>query len=58
MDDNRGGVGRPKAKTAKRNDLIDSFIDGEVKLDDVIVRLHGGGKGGAAVRDNRRISEC
>ena len=35
---------RPKAKT-KRNDLIDSFIDGEVKLDDVIVRLHEkGGK--------------
>ena len=46
--------GKPKART-KRNDLIDSFIDGDVKLDDVISRLHEKGK--ATVRDNKRISE-
>jgi hypothetical protein len=46
--------GKPKART-KRNDLIDSFIDGDVKLDDVITRLHEKGK--ATVRDNKRISE-
>lgn len=49
MDD-----GKPRART-KRNDLIDSFIDGDVKLDDVITRLHEKGK--ATVRDNKRISE-
>jgi hypothetical protein len=46
--------GKPKART-KRNDLIDSFIDGDVKLDDVITRLHEKGK--ATMRDNKRISE-
>jgi Rps23 Pro-64 3,4-dihydroxylase Tpa1-like proline 4-hydroxylase len=45
---------KPKART-KRNDLIDSFIDGDVKLDDVITRLHEKGK--ATMRDNKRISE-
>lgn len=45
-----GKVG--KAKT-KKTDLIDSFIEGQVKLDDVIVKLSGK----ASLRDNKRISE-
>jgi len=47
--------GKQKART-KKNDLIDSFIDGDVKLDDVLDRLNDN-KGKASMRDNRRISE-
>jgi len=35
--------------------MIDSFIDGEIKLDEIITKMNG--KNAAAVRDNRRISE-
>lgn len=53
------GSKRPKKK---KNDLIDSFIEGDIKLDDIIMKMNeekskGGKAQTAAVQNNKRISE-
>lgn len=47
-------------KKKKKNDLIDSFIEGELKLNDVLTKLNeskAASRHAAAVRDNKRISQ-
>ena len=46
------GASRPK-----KNDMIDSFIEGEIKLADIIVRMNETKGAKQAAKDNRRISE-
>lgn len=55
---------RPK-RTGKKTDLIDSFIEGDIKLDEILSKMneekrshkHGGAAHAAAVKDNKKITE-
>jgi hypothetical protein len=55
---------RPK-RAGKKTDLIDSFIEGDIKLDEILSKMneekrshkHGGAAHAAAVKDNKKITE-
>ena len=54
-----------KGGGGKKNDLIDSFIEGEIKLDEILIKMNeekkshklGGAALAAAVKDNKKITE-